>query len=189
MFEKGKDAALSRKDRSKKGEIDHGIKPAIDIINRLEDFYTTSSCSGRIVLQKEPASARKKDFEWIYVSHSEPDIPEMKMMLADLPMETVWLRMEPFILHVCARDMESAERLMDVLRGAGLQHSGIMTTRKRIMLEATGNEHMDVPIARWKKLLISGSYLEFLAGQAGRKLAGNNKRLSGLIAMLGRLLK
>ena len=50
FFEKEKQDFLSKKDKSKKGSIDDGIIGLINLINSKSDYYTTSSCAGRIVL-------------------------------------------------------------------------------------------------------------------------------------------
>ena len=49
-FSKLKEHSLSKIDKSKKNSIDKNIKSLINIINKSDDYYTTSSCSGRIVL-------------------------------------------------------------------------------------------------------------------------------------------
>uniref|UniRef100_A0A0F7V6N1 tRNA(Phe) 7-[(3-amino-3-carboxypropyl)-4-demethylwyosine(37)-N(4)]-methyltransferase n=1 Tax=Toxoplasma gondii (strain ATCC 50861 / VEG) TaxID=432359 RepID=A0A0F7V6N1_TOXGV len=43
-----------RKDRSKKGSVDEEIRPLLDAINKLKNFYTSSSCAGRILLVGTP---------------------------------------------------------------------------------------------------------------------------------------
>ena len=45
-FETDKKTALTKIDKSKKGQIDEQIKPLCDLINSSVDYYTTSSCSG-----------------------------------------------------------------------------------------------------------------------------------------------
>ena len=49
-FEKQKKDVLSKIDKSKKGSVDEGIKAVLDILNSKPAYFTTSSCSGRIVI-------------------------------------------------------------------------------------------------------------------------------------------
>ena len=49
-FRKQKLANLSSIDQSKKGSIDQPIQAFISFVNEHDDFFTTSSCSGRICL-------------------------------------------------------------------------------------------------------------------------------------------
>ncbi len=65
-FEKEKKDCLSKIDKSKKGSIDKKIKELVDLINSLKDYYTTSSCSGRILLIKRPKSGKKCDVDFLF---------------------------------------------------------------------------------------------------------------------------
>ncbi len=49
-FVQQKKSTLSKLDKSSKGDWDKKIVNLCEKINSLENFYTTSSCSGRIVL-------------------------------------------------------------------------------------------------------------------------------------------
>eukprot|EP01134_Creolimax_fragrantissima_P007929 CFRG7929T1 len=40
-------------DRSRKGFADYPILPVLDFVNQLPDYFTTSSCSGRVAVYKE----------------------------------------------------------------------------------------------------------------------------------------
>lgn len=177
MFDRQKKITLNKKDRSKKGHIDKEIESLLNIINSLKDYYTTSSCAGRIVLLRQPFSGRKKDAEWLYVTHSMARQADVIKCLDKPPKESVWLRQEPFIIHICARTVENADDLMDILRTAGLKHSGILSTRKRIIIEAIGLEHMDTPVSVNNELLVDDTYLRFLITEANKKLKKNKERI------------
>jgi len=50
IFSNQKQAAFAGQDLSRKGSVDEPIKELVDFINSLESYFTTSSCSGRIVV-------------------------------------------------------------------------------------------------------------------------------------------
>ena len=50
VFEQQKKTVLSKLDKSKKGSIDKGILKLVNTINKNSNYYTTSTCSGRIIL-------------------------------------------------------------------------------------------------------------------------------------------
>jgi tRNA(Phe) wybutosine-synthesizing methylase Tyw3 len=50
IFSNLKQAAFAGLDLSRKGSVDEPIKELVDFINSLERYFTTSSCSGRIVV-------------------------------------------------------------------------------------------------------------------------------------------
>jgi len=70
-FQKEKEEFLSKKDKSKKGSIDKKIKKLVNKINSLEDFYTTSSCSGRVLLLAIPQSNKKNKVQYLFCSHKK----------------------------------------------------------------------------------------------------------------------
>ena len=50
LFANQKLAAFSSKDLSRKGSVDEPIRELVDFINSSDSYFTTSSCSGRIVV-------------------------------------------------------------------------------------------------------------------------------------------
>ena len=61
-FNKQKESCLSQVDLSKKGSIDDQIIDLVQYINAQENFFTTSSCSGRISVFSEVSEI--KEYFW-----------------------------------------------------------------------------------------------------------------------------
>jgi tRNA wybutosine-synthesizing protein 3 len=178
-----KSQCLERKDQSKRGMFDRLIKPLLLHINEHPDYYTTSSCAGRIVLIAMEDKARKCDARWLYITHGKAMLTSISKSLNGSPKETVWLRQESFIMHVAARDLDAAGRLIKIARDAGLKHSGICSLGRRIMLEIGGNEIMETPIYRGG-LLITEDYLRYLIKEANVKMVANAARLRLFTSMI-----
>jgi len=53
VFRKQKLSCLSKIDLSKKGSIDEAVADVVVSINRLDQYFTTSSCSGRIYIYEQ----------------------------------------------------------------------------------------------------------------------------------------
>lgn len=49
-FKQWKKQCLNKLDLSKKGNIDEDIKTLVSFLNNSDNYFTTSSCSGRIIL-------------------------------------------------------------------------------------------------------------------------------------------
>lgn len=49
-FRQWKKQSLNKLDHSKKGTVDEDIQHVVSLLNSREEYFTTSSCSGRIVL-------------------------------------------------------------------------------------------------------------------------------------------
>ena len=81
VFKKLKKDFLSKKDKSKAGKIDKDIKKLVDMINSFSNYYTTSSCSGRIILLTIPKSGKKNEVKWLFTSHNKINFNDLKLTL------------------------------------------------------------------------------------------------------------
>lgn len=175
-FEERKAHALWRieeKDRSKKGSVDKPAWPLLDAINDRPDMYTTSSCSGRILLLCEPDGARKDQYDWPIVTHETADADAFiakAHALADFP-GTVWLRMQTVIIHVACKDLKTANTLLDLFHAHGWKRSGIFSTANDVMVELLSVEGMDTPIIRHGSLLVSDEFISEFITLANEKLS------------------
>ncbi|HLD18698.1 MAG TPA: hypothetical protein VJB90_01685, partial [Candidatus Nanoarchaeia archaeon] len=97
-FENEKKQALNKKDKSRKQSVDEKIKDLLKIINANQNYYTTSSCAGRILLIT--LGKKKQNTKWIFTSHNKIRFIEISDYLKKLPKEKVYFRQEAFILHV-----------------------------------------------------------------------------------------
>jgi tRNA wybutosine-synthesizing protein 3 len=182
-FENEKKLALEKafsNDKSKKGSIDIQILPVINLINKHPDYYTTSSCAGRIMLFKEGKTGKKNESEWLFMSHDpvkKKDIIAQIDKLAKLPQETVWFRMEAPILHICAKDMDCADSLLKIANDSGFRRSSILTFRKRIIIEIMIPERLDTPVIENKEILISKDYMNILVRHANLRLKKTRNKL------------
>lgn len=185
-FDNGKKVALSKIDKSKKGRIDKEIKPLINLINKSRNYYTTSSCSGRIVLIKQAEGYKKNEAEWLFVSHSPVKFSQIKNALKKIenyPKEDIWLREESIIMHIACRTLKDAEILLNKIKPLGFKRSGIASAKK-IILEIMATENMDAIIAKKGKLLVNDAYLRILTEEANKKLKRTQNKIKRVCAAL-----
>jgi tRNA wybutosine-synthesizing protein 3 len=174
---------LYKPDKSRKGNVDKPIIPLINHINSLKDYYTTSSCSGRIYLLTE--SDRKPDVKWLYVSHEK--VPAKMILdilsgksLKQYPKDRIWLRQENLILHVACRTIDDANNILKIARDIGLRRSGIIANSNIIIVEICSTEKMDVPVAEKGKLLVTEEYIKLITDIANQKLLKGREKLEKL---------
>ena len=185
---------LGKPDRSRQGSVDEAAWPFIETINSLPDYYTTSSCAGRINVFLEPSSGKKHEARWLYVTHGMADWRRVVEVLKDLPPETLWLRMESPIYHVACRDQAAAERLLRVCQASGWKRSGIISTggrsprQRRVMVEILGNERIDTPVASGGELFFDEKFTRFLVSKANEKLLHTRRRMEDLRLVIERSL-
>eukprot|EP01116_Phalansterium_solitarium_P010444 TRINITY_DN25207_c0_g1_i1.p1 TRINITY_DN25207_c0_g1~~TRINITY_DN25207_c0_g1_i1.p1 ORF type:complete len:210 (-),score=48.12 TRINITY_DN25207_c0_g1_i1:83-712(-) len=160
-------------DRSRAGRPDVHILKFLDTFNAKTDFFTTSSCSGRlIVVQTLPGKGYHTD--WLFVSHElvENADPVLEAINSrqTAPGAEVWYKMEPPILAICARSVECAQQLMDVARGAGIKRASITGTKGRVMVVIMDTQRMETLVARDGRLLLSDEYVREITAVANDKL-------------------
>jgi len=183
LFEENKKKSLSKKDLSKKGDVDAQIKPVCDLINSTKDYYTTSSCSGRIIILTRLEDGKKWDVEWLFSSHEVVELKEIKNVVEFFPSEPVWFKFDPVIIHVVAKTLDAAKVLLKLFKEQGFKRAGIINLDKHI-IEVVGTERLEVPIARRGSLLIDGAYLAVLVEEANKKMMKNQERIDKLFRSL-----
>ncbi len=191
-FLQRKKDVLSRKDKSHIGKWDKKIIKLCNKINSLENYYTTSSCSGRIILipDKEKKARDlfleryhdlisfkqlKKDLEKIAVSSSHhPPHPFHK---ASKIKELIKFKLDPCALHVACRDLDSANKLYSKAKLTGWKKSGIIAINKRYVLELNSTERLELPIIDKGKILVDDNFLRILVKRANQKLRNTWKKI------------
>ena len=183
-FDKKKETVLKKmieSDRSKKGFIDEDILDLINKINSFKNYYTTSSCSGRITIMEQ--ADIKKDNKWLLTKHSPITKEEFDIALSGNLQKDVWFRQESPIIHLCSRDLESGMNFLELAKKAGFKYNYFISVKPRVILEIRGSEKMETIIVK-DKLLIDGDYKVILIDEANKKLLTAKKKLSNLYELL-----
>lgn len=180
-----KKSAIFKKDKSNKGSIDKPILPLINLINSLNDYYTTSSCAGRIILIKVSDNEKKNGSEFIFRKHNIVTFEEIKQCLVENKRkEAIWLKQSPMILHVASRNFKSAQKMLNIARKAGLKRSGIITVDKNFIIEILGTEYVETIVTKNNSILIDDNYLKILIQEANKKLERSRERLKKFYTLL-----
>ena len=190
-FEKEKKEFLGKKDKSKKGSIDIKIKRLVDKINSLPDFYTTSSCSGRILLLDIPSSNKKNEVEYLFCSHKKIKYNEIKKILK-LKKELkndVWFKVQPVIIHVACNDIKNTKKILNIARDIGFRRSGIISIGKnKVIMEIISTERIDAIVGKNRKLLIGEDYFKVLIKEGNKKLEKTWEKIDKLHNNLNKII-
>ena len=190
-FEKEKKEFLAKKDKSKKGSIDIKIKRLVDKINSLPDFYTTSSCSGRILLLAIPRSNKKNEVEYLFCSHKKIKYNEIKKILK-LKKELkndVWFTVQPVIIHVACNDIKNTKKILNIARDIGFRRSGIISIGKnKVIMEIISTERIDAIVGKNRKLLIGEDYFKVLIKEGNKKLEKTWEKIDKLHNNLNKII-
>ncbi len=173
LFEQFKTSAMNGYNDAKiKGLADKDIIKHLDKFNKLKDYYTTSSCSGRIMLVKNIKGTNKTPKAFYFKSHSLVDLKDFTKAIEDYKdSEELWIKCESFILHIGCRDLGAAKKLLDYCQLKGLKRAGIITLNKRIIVEVIGTPSLSAPIIIDGKLAASEEYIKLLLDKSNTKLS------------------
>jgi len=184
-FEQDKEKQLSRKDISNVGEWDSKIESLCNKLNKSKEYYTTSSCAGRVILLKNLID--KKPGLFIFRSHDKITFQQLKKELGKSVKnkeKEVSFKQEPCILHVACKSLESAQTIVDKAKFCGWKRSGIMATRKRFVCELMSTEHTEMPIISKGKILADDNFLKILVKEANIKLERTWRKIKKLEEMV-----
>ncbi len=164
----------------RKGEVDALVVPIIKYLNSLSDYYTTSSCAGRISVFHDVGT--KKDSDWLGKWHHKVRFKDIKSSLKKIPKKgMVWLIYEPSIFHIVSRDLDSAVRIVNLARNSGFKKVGILSCKpERYLVEICSTERIDAPLAENGELLVNENYIKYLVKIANKKFQNGQKRLKRL---------
>ena len=183
-FQKSKERQLGMHDRSDIGKWDLKIVKLCRKINQNPDYYTTSSCAGRVVLIK--SEEKKRSGLFVYRTHNRLTFKEIKRELKKSEKEKgiILFKQEPVILHVACISIESAQKMLDKAKFVGWKNSGIMASNERVVLEMRSTEKLELPIMNKGKILVDDNYLRLLIKEANRRLDRTWEKIN----KLGRLV-
>lgn len=172
VFLQRKKSVISKIDRSHIGKWDEKVISLCEKINKLNNYYTTSSCSGRAVLMIEQEKKAKKLF--LAVSHKLISFNWLKenleKALNNLPSRIIKFKCEPPILHIVCKDLKNASEMLEKAKKSKLKHSGIHFIGKRIILEINGSDRLEFPVINKNKVLVNDDFLMLVVRQANEKL-------------------
>ncbi|XP_037354447.1 tRNA wybutosine-synthesizing protein 3 homolog isoform X2 [Talpa occidentalis] len=164
-FRRWKAQCLSKVDLSRKGSLDEDIVELVQVLNRQEQFFTTSSCSGRIVLLDGIAALKKVNGDAI-------------------------LKFEPFVLHVQCQQLQDAQILHSVAMDSGFRNSGITVGKKgKTMLAVRSTHGLEVPLSHKGTLMVTEEYIDFVLNIANQKMEENKKRIERFYSCLQHALE
>jgi len=150
VFEARKRAFVERLEREALQErVDGDILPLLRLLNTHRDVYTTSSCSGRIMVAEavRPSYSKGRGFRPVAKWHHP--VPAELVAEAVAEVDNAWLMVRGAILHLAAADAKTAYRLVEIGRETGHKHSGIIAmNRGGIFVEILGEERLDIPLKR-----------------------------------------
>ncbi len=171
-FDSTKKDILGKDDKSNVGEIDAPIRDLCDVINSSEDYFTNSSCSGRITLIDD--LEKKAPGVFLFRSHDRVEFDELKAGIIDaadkIKEGIVMFKQEPCLVVVSCRDKDKQWELFSEARNNGWKKSGILSVDRKLLLELMSSENISFPVIKDGEILVSDEMLRVVLEKANGNL-------------------
>ena len=180
-FNNRKKNALVKLDSALKNhQVDRLVIPLLEKINSTSDYFTTSSCAGRIVVLQLPEIGNKKKAVFLGRWHRTVNVEEVSEALDSYTEGQVWLLTQPPIFHIGCKSITAANELMKLGISSGFKHSGIRSISSQITVELQSTERMDMPLGSNGKQVIESEKISFLVDQANTSITRAQHKLTRL---------
>ena len=156
----------------REGLVDEEIIPILNKINNLSNYYTTSSCIGRVGIMEIPKDKNPKLYSrWLGKWHHYATYDEMFNALKERKNGYIVFVMNSPILHIACKDIESAKKMLELAIHSGLKASSIKSVSdRRVIVEILTTYKVDAPIGEDGELFVDDNYLKFLLDYSNLKL-------------------
>lgn len=182
-WEKRKKRFLARIERDlSTGYLDIEMLDLIKVINNNPNMYTTSSCSGRVVLMMGSQPWKKRNSMVLGKWHNGVSYEEVsKLMKSYNKGSSLWLILQSPILHVVCRNVDLAISLVRLARNCGFRYSTIISRGDYgFLAELMGSERLDAPLTLEGKKLIGEEELKVLVDYLNSKLRSSKAKIRKL---------
>ncbi|EMR74391.1 hypothetical protein MBGDN05_00177 [Thermoplasmatales archaeon SCGC AB-539-N05] len=165
-------------------EVDTDILSILNLINASDEYYTSSSCTGRIVLLEIPNIGDKKGAKFLGKWHRIIESDEVLSATKNAKTGLLWLLAQSPIIHMAARTNAAADKILKIAISSGFKNSGLKSIGKRIIVEICSTERIDAPIGKNGELLCSLEHLKLLINISNEIIRKSNIKLGRFERML-----
>lgn len=173
-------AISSLKKAIEKGKIDEKALPIVKKINAIGDFFTTSSCSGRIAVLEIPSFGQKRKARFLGKWHRKVSFEEVLEALKKAKKGEIWFLVQSPIFHVSTISMGDAKKLLNIANQSGFKYSSIKTVNGKIVVEILGTERIDAPLGIDGNIYGGEEYIKILVEIANKMMEKMEKKLRRL---------
>ena len=177
----GKREALIKLDNAiSNNKVDKDILSLLKVINSSKDFYTTSSCSGRIILIELDEIGDKEGARILGKWHANINVENIIKSFNKYDKKSnVYFMVQSPIFHIVGGNLKKGLELCKIGLKSSFKYSNIKSIDKKdkVMVEILSSEQINVPIASNGIFFPSEDYLEFLVEEANLTLTKAKEKL------------
>ncbi|HIH21627.1 MAG: hypothetical protein J4478_04400 [Candidatus Diapherotrites archaeon] len=162
----------------KEGKVDKKMIHLVEFLFSKQDYFTTSTCSGRILLIQLDEKETKREGAFFAKWHSLPKFEEVWKELQKKSKENLWFKQEPFVIVIGTSSLENAKHLMGVCRNNGVKKVGIMAAEEgKFLIEIMGSQYLSFLAKEKSKILVEKEFFKKQFQTACKKLKASWKML------------
>jgi tRNA wybutosine-synthesizing protein 3 len=162
-FLENKENALQSLEKAlNENKADEGMLPILKIINDSQEYYTSSSCAGRIVLLEIPSIGDKQKAKFLGRWHRTIEPHELISAAKRSDRGMIWLLAQSPIIHIAAKTNTAADKMVKIANASGFKNSRLKSVGKKPVVEVCSTERLDAPIGRDGILFCNEEHLKLL---------------------------
>lgn len=174
----------------REGKVDKDFVPLCKYISKTKNYFTASSCAGRIALVALDEGETKKESAFYRKWHRAVAEKEVISAVKEFSGKVLWFKQEPLILHLGTDTLENAKKILIVCEKAGIKRAGIKVAKEgRFIVEVVGTQTINAPVKEDGKIQVDENFLNYLVKKANEKFSKNRKVLKKLEKEAGKNLK
>ena len=164
----------------KMGRMDEDFIPFCNFIVSTKNYFTSSSCAGRIALIGLGVDESKQESAFYRKWHRKVKPKEVLDAVKNFDGKVLWFKQEPLILHLGANSIESAKNILSLCEKVGIKRAGIKVAKDgKFIVEMLGTQSITVPIKEGK-VLAEKKFLLYLIKKANEKFEKNQDLIKKL---------
>ncbi len=155
-------------------KADEKIIPFLKKIAEKKNYFTSSSCCGRVMLLGLPGDGTKKESYFYKKWHRTVSFDEVWKAINEFKDSTLHYMVDPFIFHIGCGNLEDAKKLLRLMQDTGIKRGGIIVAKPgKFMIELQGTDVISFPVKIDNKLLVSREFLEKMVEFSNIKIENN----------------
>jgi len=190
-FEMVKEHHKNTFEKAKKdGKMDKDFIPLCNFLTKSKNYFSASSCAGRITLVGLDMKESKKESAFHRKWHRKVKFSEVKDGIESYSGEVLWFKQEPIIFHLGTNNLENAKKVLVACEKAGVKRSGVKVAKEgKFIVEIVGTHQINTPVREHSDTKIDDNYLKYLVKKANQKFDKNKKSLKKMEKEMKKILK
>ncbi len=171
------------------GRMDEDFIPLCDYIIKTKNYFTSSSCAGRIALIGLGEEETKQESAFYRKWHRTVKENEVIEAVHEFKGAVLWFKQEPLILHLGTNNIENAKKILTLCEKVGIKRAGIKVAKDgKFIAEILGTQNINAPIKEGT-MISSDEYLKYLVKKGNEKFKINQELIEKLYNEAKKMLK